>query len=150
MGLEKEVEGTKVRLVRIALDDYYSPRECPGQGLRAINKLRAVAPEGCGLWAERHTWTSIADGYVSWTIVVAAPTGLSEERWREVRRQMSSVLQMADKYNANGLVPVFCEEEAETLEAWEKEFYDVEETMGSFEEVRIVLEEKAAEAERLV
>jgi hypothetical protein len=132
---EKEVEGTKVRLVRIALWDRGLREYSPGQRSADIGPLREVAPEGCGLRTKRITYAGIQHYYSLWTIVVAVPTGLSEEGWSEVRKQMQGVLEMKSLL---GWMPVLRHEEGPTLEVWEKELSGGERS-GSWREVRAAL-----------
>jgi hypothetical protein len=135
MGLKTEGEGTKVRLMRIALEDYDLCEYLPGQRLADIGPLREVAPEGCGMQAGRCVKDVWEDSHVLWTIVVAVPTGLSEEGWSEVRRRMQGVLEMELLLQWK---PVPLEEEGPTLEAWEKELSDFG-WLGSWGEVRAAL-----------
>lgn len=138
---ERVVQGG-ARLVRMEIHDYDSSRSRPGQLLKDIKRLRDLVPNGSGLWTHQCCFDGGQDGYITWNIVIACPTPLSEQEWRSVREQMRQILEMTDLgyHLAPMMAPLDKEQEQWLLSEWyESTSKKWGETMGSVDGVLNVL-----------
>jgi hypothetical protein len=134
----------EARLAELVVLDFEFCCERTGETCRARdgNELFAAAPKGCAMRAKRVEGRCVGALCGDWKIAVGVATPLTREAWMGVRRQMMEAVGRSDMKGAEEdifVVLVPREAEASVLEAWEKEVYDVEETMGEWREVRELL-----------
>jgi hypothetical protein len=114
-----------VRLVRIALGDRFMPERRPGHGIRDVETVRRALPEGSGVRARRRVWSPdrefprYREIYLGWTIVVAAPTAMSDDEWTEVVRNVMGLLDIDCEDNPSEFRAVVREDELLSVEMWE-------------------------------
>jgi hypothetical protein len=127
------------RLAKFCLNDYRSYVKVK-QALGEVCELRAVLPEGCGLWTHRREWDGGMDGYVTWNVVVACRSVLSEKHWMVLRKAVMLATQMDDRKGRGGLELASLSGEADQLTQWVKQvMLEHGNCMGSVEEVQRVL-----------